>query len=54
MSALWVVCYTQPSRYNWKLKKYLRDEGLALSWDDIARLIFNLNTTDAHLVNVRG
>ena len=47
MSALWVVCYTQPSRYNWMLQYYLRAEGLALSWVGTARLIFSLNYTDA-------
>ena len=47
MSALWVVCYTQPSRYNWMLQYYLRAEGLALSWVGTARLIFSLNYTEA-------
>ena len=47
MSALWVVYYTQPSRYNWMLQYYLRAEGLALSWVGTARLIFSLNYTDA-------
>jgi glutamate-1-semialdehyde 2,1-aminomutase len=47
MSALWIVCYTQPSRYNWMLQYYLRAEGLALSWVGTARLIFSLNYTDA-------
>jgi len=47
MSALWVVCYTRPSRYNWMLQYYLRAEGLALSWVGTARLIFSLNYTDA-------
>jgi glutamate-1-semialdehyde 2,1-aminomutase len=47
MSSLFVVCYTQPSRYNWMLQYYLRAEGLALSWVGTARLIFSLNYTDA-------
>jgi glutamate-1-semialdehyde 2,1-aminomutase len=47
MSSLFVVCYTQPSRYNWMLQYYLRAEGLALSWVGTARLIFNLTYTDA-------
>ena len=47
MSALWVVCYTRPSRYNWMLQYYLRAEGLSLSWVGTARLIFSLNYTDA-------
>ena len=31
MSSLFVVCYTEPSRYNWMLQYYLRAEGLALT-----------------------
>jgi glutamate-1-semialdehyde 2,1-aminomutase len=46
MSSIWVVCYTQPSRYNWMLQFYLRAEGLALSWVGTGRLIFSLNYTD--------
>ncbi len=52
MSALWVVCYTRPSRYNWMLQYYLRAEGLALSWVGTARLIFSLNYTDADFAAV--
>jgi glutamate-1-semialdehyde 2,1-aminomutase len=43
MSSIWVVCYTQPSRYNWMLQYYLRAEGLALSWIGTGRLIFSLD-----------
>jgi glutamate-1-semialdehyde 2,1-aminomutase len=46
MSSIWVVCYTQPSRYNWMLQYYLRAEGLALSWVGTGRLIFSLNYTE--------
>ena len=52
MSALWIVCYTQPSRYNWMLQYYLRAEGLALSWVGTARLNFSLNYTDADFAAV--
>ncbi len=44
---MFVVCYTEPSRYNWMLQYYLRAEGLALSWVGTARLIFSLTYTDA-------
>src|SRR5579862_1545561 len=47
MSSLFVICYTQPSRYNWMLQYYLRAQGLALSWVGTARLIFSLTYTDA-------
>jgi glutamate-1-semialdehyde 2,1-aminomutase len=47
MSSIWIVRYTQPSRYNWMLQYYLRVEGLMLSWIGTGRLIFSLNYTDA-------
>jgi glutamate-1-semialdehyde 2,1-aminomutase len=47
LSSIWVICYTQPSRYNWMLQYYLRAEGLALGWVGTGRLIFSLNYTDA-------
>jgi len=46
MSTIWTVCYTRPSRYNWMLQFYLRDEGLMLSWVGTGRLIFSLNYTN--------
>jgi glutamate-1-semialdehyde 2,1-aminomutase len=45
MSSIWVVCYSEPSRYNWMLQYYLRAEGLALSWIGTGRFIFSLNYT---------
>ncbi|MCZ2497629.1 aminotransferase class III-fold pyridoxal phosphate-dependent enzyme [Xylophilus sp. Kf1] len=47
LSSIWTVLYTEPSRYNWMLQYYLREEGLALSWVGTGRLIFSLNYTDA-------
>jgi glutamate-1-semialdehyde 2,1-aminomutase len=47
LSSIWMVHYTEPSRYNWMLQYYLRAEGLALSWVGTGRLIFSLNYTDA-------
>ncbi len=46
MSSIWVVCYTQPSRYNWMLQYYLRAQGLALSWIGTGRLIFSLDYSE--------
>ena len=46
MSSIWIVCYTQPSRYNWMFQYYLRAEGLALSWIGTGRLIFSLNYSE--------
>ncbi len=46
LSSIWMVQYTEPSRYNWMLQYYLRAEGLALSWVGTGRLIFSLNYTD--------
>jgi glutamate-1-semialdehyde 2,1-aminomutase len=47
LSTIWTVFYTQPSRYNWMLQFYLREQGLALSWVGSGRLIFSLNTSEA-------
>jgi len=43
LSSIWTVFYTRPSRYNWMLQFYLREQGLALSWVGSGRLIFSLN-----------
>jgi glutamate-1-semialdehyde 2,1-aminomutase len=52
LSSIWMVHYTEPSRYNWMLQYYLRAEGLALSWVGTGRLIFSLNYTDSDFEQV--
>jgi glutamate-1-semialdehyde 2,1-aminomutase len=52
LSSIWTVLYTAPSRYNWMLQFYLRDQGLALSWVGTGRLIFSLNYSDADFADV--
>jgi glutamate-1-semialdehyde 2,1-aminomutase len=52
LSSIWMVHYTEPSRYNWMLQYYLRMEQLALSWVGTGRLIFSLNYTDADFAEV--
>jgi glutamate-1-semialdehyde 2,1-aminomutase len=52
LSSIWMVHYTEPSRYNWMLQYYLRAEGLALSWVGTGRLIFSLNYTEADFTEV--
>jgi glutamate-1-semialdehyde 2,1-aminomutase len=52
LSSIWMVHYTEPSRYNWMFQYYLRAEGLALSWVGTGRLIFSLNYTDADFSEV--
>jgi glutamate-1-semialdehyde 2,1-aminomutase len=47
LSTVWSVFYTQPSRYNWMLQFYLREQGLLLSWVGTGRLIFSLNYTQS-------
>jgi len=47
LSSIWTITYTEPSRYNWMLQDYLREQGLALSWVGTGRLIFSLNYSDA-------
>ncbi len=45
LQSIWTVSYTLPSRYNWMLQFYLREQGLALSWVGTGRLIFSLDFT---------
>ena len=52
LSSIWMVQYTEPSRYNWMLQYYLRAEGLALSWVGTGRLIFSLNYSEADFAEV--
>jgi glutamate-1-semialdehyde 2,1-aminomutase len=47
LQTIWTVFYTQPSRYNWMLQFYLREQGLALSWVGTGRMVFSLNWTQA-------
>ena len=47
LNSIWTVSYTEPSRYNWMLQFYLREQGLALSWVGTGRLIFSLNYSAA-------
>ena len=47
LTSIWTVGYTVPSRYNWMLQFYLREQGLLLSWVGTGRLIFSHNFTDA-------
>jgi glutamate-1-semialdehyde 2,1-aminomutase len=52
LSSIWMVQYTEPSRYNWMFQYYLRAEQIALSWVGTGRLIFSLNYTDADFAEV--
>ena len=52
LSSIWMVQYTEPSRYNWMFQYYLRAEEIALSWVGTGRLIFSLNYTDADFAEV--
>jgi len=52
LSSIWTVLYHVPSRFNWMLQYYLREEGLLLSWVGTGRLIFSLNYTDADFEEV--
>lgn len=47
MSSIWTLYYTQPSRYNWMLQFFLREQGLALSWVGTGRMIFSLDFSEA-------
>jgi glutamate-1-semialdehyde 2,1-aminomutase len=52
LSTVWTVLYTQPSRHNWMLQFYLREQRLALSWVGSGRLIFSLNFTEADFEDI--
>lgn len=45
--SIWTILYTRPSRYNWMLQFYLREQGLILSWIGTGRLILSHNYSDA-------
>jgi len=47
LGSIWTVFYTQPSRYNWMLQFYLREQALLLSWVGTGRLIFSLDYSQA-------
>jgi glutamate-1-semialdehyde 2,1-aminomutase len=46
LQTIWTVSYTLPSRYNWMLQFYLREQGVALSWVGTGRFIFSLNFSE--------
>jgi glutamate-1-semialdehyde 2,1-aminomutase len=46
METVWTLLYDVPSRYNWMLQFYVREQGIALSWVGTGRWVFNLSFTD--------
>ena len=52
MGSIWTLFFTAPSRYNWMLQFYLREQGLALSWVGTGRLILPINMHDATFATV--
>ena len=46
METVWSVLFDVPSRYNWMLQYYLREQGIALSWVGSGRMIFNFEFDD--------
>lgn len=52
LGTVWSVSYTRPSRYNWMLQYYLREQGLALGWTGTGRFIFSLAFADADFAEV--
>ncbi|HWI84899.1 MAG TPA: aminotransferase class III-fold pyridoxal phosphate-dependent enzyme [Sphingomonas sp.] len=52
LSSIWTILYSAPSRFNWMLQYYLREEGLMLSWVGTGRIIFSLNYSDADFAEV--
>ena len=52
METVWTMVYSVPSRYNWMLQFYLREQGIALSWVGTGRFIFNLSYSDEEFEKV--
>jgi len=52
LSTIWTVLYNKPSRYNWMLQFYLREQGLGLSWVGSGRMIWSLNYESAEVDEV--
>ncbi|MBV8500822.1 MAG: aminotransferase class III-fold pyridoxal phosphate-dependent enzyme [Paucibacter sp.] len=52
MGSVWTVLFTRPSRYNWMLQYYVREQGLALSWVGSGRLIWSLDHDEAAVDDV--
>jgi glutamate-1-semialdehyde 2,1-aminomutase len=47
LGSVWTFCFDQPSRYNWLLAYFLREQGVALSWVGSGRMIFALDFSEA-------
>lgn len=47
LSSVWTLYYLRPSRYNWMLQYFLREQGVTLSWVGTGRLIFSLDFSEA-------
>ena len=54
LCSIWTVTYSLPSRYNWMLQYYLRDQGLMLSWIGTGRFIFSHDYSDEDFEAVCG
>ena len=52
LGTVWTVSYTRPSRYNWMLQYYLREQGLALGWTGTGRFIFSFAYDDVAFTEV--
>jgi glutamate-1-semialdehyde 2,1-aminomutase len=52
-SSVWTIMYQRPSRYNFMLQYYMRDEGFNLSWVGTGRVVFSLDFQKKDLDFVR-
>jgi len=46
LMSIWTMLFTQPSRYNWMLQYYLREQGLNISWVGSGRMIMSHSYSD--------
>lgn len=53
LGTVWTVLYTAPSRFNWLLQYYLRNEGITLSWVGTGRCLCSFDMTEADYDTLR-
>jgi glutamate-1-semialdehyde 2,1-aminomutase len=52
LSSIFLLCYSQPTRYAWMLQYYLNRQGLLLPWVGTGRFIFPIDFDEASFVEV--
>ena len=53
LGTIWTLEFTEPSRFNWLLQYYLRDQGINFSWVGTGRCLASMDFTDAEFDRLR-